>query len=336
MRLQYAVNALMISAALCLSATAAQAKPKAKGSSFSDCTDVCPKMVTVRPGDFMMGSPDTEKGRYDNEGPVHAVSIKHAYAVSQYDITRDQFAEFVAETQRADPADCWTFDASGSLKQTAERLEKYGTKVGIVVADLTDEADRARVVPEAAEALGGHVEILVNNAAASIQKPLKGFSVKRRNIMFEANVNAPLDLALAAAPAMEEAGEGWIVNLSSGSAKLWPGPPAPFEPTALSIAAYGASKAALNRITNGLAMELYGTGIRVNTVEPRAAVLSEGAAKLVGDRLRPDQIEPMEAMVEGTLYLCDCPADFTGQITVSLDNIENFGLTVHELDGTPR
>lgn len=224
----------------------------------------------------------------------------------------------------------------GSLKQTAERLERYGTKVGIVVADLTDEADRARVVPEAAEALGGHLEILVNNAAASIQKPLKGFSVKRRNIMFEANVNAPLDLALAAAPAMEEAGEGWIVNLSSGSANLWPGPPAPFEPTALNIAAYGASKAALNRITNGLAMELYGTGIRVNTVEPRAAVLSEGAAKLVGDRLRPDQIEPMEAMVEGTLYLCDCPADFTGQITVSLDNIENFGLTVHELDGTPR
>ena len=83
-------------------------------------------------------------------------------------------------------------------------------------------------------------------------------------------------------------------------------------------------------------MELYGTGIRVNTVEPRAAVLSEGAAELVGDRLRPDQIEPIEAMVEGTLFLCDCPADFTGQITVSLDNIERFGLDVHELDGARR
>lgn len=223
----------------------------------------------------------------------------------------------------------------GSLNETAEKLRAYGGTVGIVVADLTDEADRARVIPEAADQLGGHVEILVNNAAASIQKPLEGFSVKRRNIMFEANVNAPLDLALAAVPAMREAGEGWIVNLSSGSAKLWPGPPEPFEPTALNIAAYGASKAALNRITNGLAMELYGTGIRVNTVEPRAAVLSEGAAKLVGDRLRPDQIEPMEAMVEGTICLCDCPADLTGQITVSLDNIERLGLTVHGLDGRP-
>ena len=82
-------------------------------------------------------------------------------------------------------------------------------------------------------------------------------------------------------------------------------------------------------------MELYGTGVRVNTVEPRAAVLSEGAAALVGDRLRPDQIESMEAMVEGTLVLCDCPADVTGRITVSLDNIEEFGLSVRNLDGTP-
>lgn len=225
---------------------------------------------------------------------------------------------------------------AGSLNETAARLAVYGGRVGMVVADLTDETDRARVVPEAAEALGGHVEILVNNAAASIQRPLQGFSVKRRNIMFEANVNAPLDLALAAVPDMQRAGEGWIVNLSSGSAKLWPGPPEPFAPTALNIAAYGASKAALNRISNGLAMELYGTGIRVNTVEPRAAVLSEGAAQLVGGHLRPDQIEPMEAMVEGTLVLCDCPADFTGQITVSLDNIERFERTVHGLDGTPR
>jgi len=73
---------------------------------------------------------------------------------------------------------------------------------------------------------------------------------------------------------------------------------------------YGASKAALNRrIANGLAAKLHGTGIRVNTVEPRATVLSEGAAELVGSTLRPDQIESMEEMVEPTLALygtCGC------------------------------
>jgi citronellol/citronellal dehydrogenase len=224
---------------------------------------------------------------------------------------------------------------AGSLTETAERLAKYGTRVGIVVADLTDPVDRQRVIPEAVEALGGPVEILVNNAAASIQAPLVEVSVKRRNIMFEVNFNAPVDLSLAVVPDMVEAGEGWIVNLSSASANLWPGPGHELNESAQRIIAYGASKAALNRVSNGMAATLYGTGVRVNTVEPRAAVLSEGAAELVGGILKPEQIEPMEAMVEGTAFLCDCPAELTGRITVSLDNIEQNGLTVMGLDGEP-
>ena len=224
---------------------------------------------------------------------------------------------------------------AGSLNETAARLAKYGSKVEILVADITDEAARDGLVDKAAEQLGGPIDILVNNAAAAIYMPLATFPVKRRRIIFEANVHATLDLAQQAIPGMQAAGEGWIVNLSSGSAKLWEGPPFELGSQGSTITVYGASKAALNKITNGLGAELYGTGIRVNTVEPRAAVLSEGADKLVGASLRPDQIESMEAMVEGVMFVCDCPADFTGQITVSLDLIESQGLTVHGLDGSP-
>jgi citronellol/citronellal dehydrogenase len=223
---------------------------------------------------------------------------------------------------------------AGSLRETQARLRAHGTTVPVVVADLTDEADRQRIVPEAVEALGGPVEILVNNAAAAIYQPLADFPLRRRKVIFEANVHAPLDLAQAVIPAMRAAGEGWIVNLSSGSAHHWDGPPFDLGPSGSSIAVYGASKAALNRLTNGLGAELHGTGIRVNSVEPRAAVLSEGAAALVGSTLRPDQIESMEEMVEATVALCDCPEDVTGRITVSLDLIAKWGLTVHRLDGT--
>ncbi len=87
-------------------------------------------------------------------------------------------------------------------------------------------------------------------------------------------------------------------------------------------------------MTNALAHEMYGTGVRINTVEPRAAVMSEGAAALVGASVSPDQIESMEAMVEATIALCDCDADFTARCCVSLDLIDERSLVVHSLDGS--
>ena len=113
----------------------------------------------------------------------------------------------------------------GSLNETRRRLEAYGGNVAVVVADLSDEADRARVVPAAVDALGGPIEILVNNAAAAIYQPLAEFPLRRRRVLFDVNVHAPLDLAQAVIPAMRAAGEGWIVNLSSGAARSSEGPP---------------------------------------------------------------------------------------------------------------
>jgi NAD(P)-dependent dehydrogenase (short-subunit alcohol dehydrogenase family) len=224
----------------------------------------------------------------------------------------------------------------GSLSETQRRLARYGSKVAVVVADLSDEAARARVVPEAEAALGGPIEILVNNAAAAIYQPLAEYPLRRRRVLFEVNVHAPLDLAQAVIPGMRAAGEGWIVNLSSGATKHPAGPPFALGPQGTTLAVYGASKAALNRITTGLAAELYGTGIRVNTIEPRAAVLSEGATELVGSTLRPDQIETMEEMVEAVVALCDCPPECTGRNAVSLDLIRERELVVHALDGSVR
>ncbi|GIU88604.1 MAG: oxidoreductase [Acidimicrobiia bacterium] len=214
----------------------------------------------------------------------------------------------------------------GSLAETAARLARFGGRVAAVPADLSDETARATVVPRAVEALGGPIDVLVNNAAAAIHAPLRGFPLRRRRVTFEVNVHAPLDLAQAVAGPMVERGEGWIVNVSSASARLAADP---------TMSVYGASKAALNRITQGLALELAGTGVRVNTIEPRAAVMSEGAAALVGATLREDQVEPMETMVEAVVALADCPADLTGRTCVSLDLVAELGLTVRALDGGP-
>lgn len=202
---------------------------------------------------------------------------------------------------------------AGSLTETAKQMEVHGGKVVVIVADISSDTDRARIIPEAEAGLGGPVEILVNNAAAAIHHPMTEFSLKRRRLTYEVNVHAPVDLAQAVIPAMKNAREGWIVNLSSGSARMTP------KPDTVRLGIYASSKAALNLITRSLAAELSETGIRVNTVEPRAGVLSEGAAALAD--LPPDQLEPMESMVDGVLALCDCPVELTGGVHVSLDLI---------------
>jgi NAD(P)-dependent dehydrogenase (short-subunit alcohol dehydrogenase family) len=222
----------------------------------------------------------------------------------------------------------------GSLNETLARLRGYGTTVAAIAADLADAEARAAIVPAAAKALGGPIDILVNNAAAAVYAPLREYPLKRRRMMFEINVNAPVDLAQAVIPAMVAAGEGWIINVSSGSARQPGGPPFKTDGVALVFGVYGASKAALNRITGAMAAELYGTGIRVNTIEPRAAVLSEGADAVMGTMLTAEQIEPLEAMVEATIALCCCPAEHTGRIEVSLDLLEREGIPVRTLDAT--
>jgi len=67
----------------------AQAAP---GGTFSDC-DRCPLMVEIPPGSFMMGSPSSEEGREDEEGPVHRVRIAYSFAVGVFEI---RFAEWDA------------------------------------------------------------------------------------------------------------------------------------------------------------------------------------------------------------------------------------------------
>ncbi len=221
----------------------------------------------------------------------------------------------------------------GSLRETAERCARYGVRAEPLVADLTTSEARAGIVPTALELFDGRIDVLVNNAAAAIYASMLDYPMKRVRLTFEVNVNAPIELTQQVLPGMLERGEGWIVNVSSATARHLPGPP--YGEAGKVMGIYGASKAALNRVTNAFAAELHGRGVRVNSIEPRAAVMSEGAKALVGDRVSADQIESMEEMVEATLALCDCPADRTGGIHVSLELIEQLGLTVRALDGGP-
>jgi citronellol/citronellal dehydrogenase len=225
---------------------------------------------------------------------------------------------------------------AGSLRETQSLCEEFGTRIGTVVADLADEQARARVIPEAVDILGADIDILVNNAVAGIAAPIADITTSQQRIAYECNVIAPLHLAQAVIPRMRAAGAGWIVNLTSAGANLHQGPPFYLGPQGSTMEIYGATKSALNRVTSGLAGDLYGTGLRVNAVGPRIAVMSEGFEALIGDQLPAELFESIEEIVEAVVALCDCPAEVTGQILVSLDLIAHWGLTVRGLDGLVR
>jgi formylglycine-generating enzyme len=89
--------------------TAVTAEPAAEpGHSFRDCRQICPELVVVPPGSYLMGSAvdDPHQAKDGIEQPQHRVTIPHAFAVGKFEVTRDEYARFALETQLRDPDGC--------------------------------------------------------------------------------------------------------------------------------------------------------------------------------------------------------------------------------------
>ena len=150
----------------------------------------------------------------------------------------------------------------GSLTETAALLRGYGNAVALIAADLADGDDRARIVPEAAEQLGGPLDILVNNAAVYRPCPVEQISDDDIQRQVATNLVGPILTCRSAIPLLRAAGGGNIVNTSSEST-LHPFP-------MLSI--YVATKAGLEAFGEVLAAELLDDDIRVTTLVQGLAV----------------------------------------------------------------
>jgi len=99
----------------------ARVQTPAPVTSFRDCSNGCPEMVVVKRGRFTMGAPAGEEVRENlpdqfrgRSVPRHLITIRHEFAIGKFDVTRDEYAQFVAETNRPDPDNCITANASGT------------------------------------------------------------------------------------------------------------------------------------------------------------------------------------------------------------------------------
>tara|TARA_R110002072_G_scaffold246390_1_gene405611 strand:+ start:1334 stop:2188 length:855 start_codon:yes stop_codon:yes gene_type:complete len=218
----------------------------------------------------------------------------------------------------------------GSLEDAVANIRASGGRAAAQVCDLSDELARSDLIARASEAFGP-LDIIVNNAAAAEMDFPSRITTAQRNRMYDLNVNVPIELAQQALPGMRERNRGWILNISSNTAKQPVVPYPDSEIAAHLICAYGATKAALNRYTQGLAHEVAVDGIYVNSLAPENIVLTSG-----GDTVReiarkqPKMAEPVEMMAEAALILCS--GCLVGHVAYSRQLIHSMGLNVKSLD----
>ncbi|HET9547976.1 MAG TPA: SDR family oxidoreductase [Desertimonas sp.] len=148
------------------------------------------------------------------------------------------------------------------LARSKDKLDEVAATLAndpvIVVADLGTVEGPAAAAEQAIAAFDGRVDVLVNNAGAALRKPSDELTADEIQQILDVNVRGVLLLTVAVLPAMLAAGSGSIVSLSSISARR--GTPR--------RAVYAASKAAIDGMTRGLAMEYGPRGIRANAVAP--------------------------------------------------------------------
>jgi citronellol/citronellal dehydrogenase len=211
-----------------------------------------------------------------------------------------------------------TSNLPGSLEEVADRIRTHGGKAEAVPADLTDPGDVETIVARAVHALGP-VDTLVNSAGVNFYGPALDISGRRYALMFQMMVHAPFRLCQLAVPGMIERGGGWVLNVTSKQARHPKGPPYP-EWAGDGCVPYGMCKAALDRLTTGLAAELYGSGVSVNALGTSGLVMTPGVAVVSPYTPENAPLEPVSAMADAAVLLCAEPAGtVTGRIVYSMD-----------------
>ncbi|MDX6232268.1 MAG: hypothetical protein QOH68_1252 [Nocardioidaceae bacterium] len=143
------------------------------------------------------------------------------------------------------------------LEATADACRAHTAGSFAVTADLGEVEECERLVATVEDKLGG-VDILVNNAGISLHRHALATSAADVERVMQVNFLSAVRTTMAALPGMVDRHRGSIINVTSVAGAI----PNPKE------SAYGASKAALQLWSHGLAVDLDGTGVHVGVLSP--------------------------------------------------------------------
>ncbi|MFC1822055.1 SDR family NAD(P)-dependent oxidoreductase [Thermodesulfobacteriota bacterium] len=177
----------------------------------------------------------------------------------------------------------------GTIGETVNEIEKFGGRAVAVRCDVTSEEDVNSLVDEVNSQFGP-VDIMINNAGIGMPRSFLKTTTKNWDVLMNVNLRGTFLGAKAVLPQMKERGRGNIINLSSILAiKI-----------KFSVI-YGASKAAIERLTLGLAEEMKKYNVAVNALRPDFTVTEAVETELpdedTSDWQRPEMWGKYAALV---------------------------------------
>jgi len=190
----------------------------------------------------------------------------------------------------------------GTNDETVREIEAAGGRGLAVQCDVRLEEDIERLRAKTIEAFG-RCDILVNNSGISFPGNQLDLPQKRWDLVMEVNLRGPYLTFKAFAPHMVEHGGGLILNISSGAAGV----------VGAGRLSYSVSKAALDKLTVGLAEELKPYNIQCISLGLELPVLTEGFA-LVSPGADTAGWESPDIMGEAALWLAQRPEQYNGQV----------------------
>jgi 2-deoxy-D-gluconate 3-dehydrogenase len=202
------------------------------------------------------------------------------------------------------------------LEATVVEIQHKGGQAAARVTDLSKPEESDALLAATLEAFGT-VDIVVNNAARSVLRPLMDIREDGIDKIFQVNVKAPLLLSRAAAKVMMGKGGGKIVNITTVGAERG----GPF------MGVYFVSKAALKMLTMCMAVEWAPFNINVNAVGP-AMTKTDFSKPLWGNpemhgqlvsRIPQGRLAEPEDIVGAVLFLCSDAAKFINGTTIYVD-----------------
>jgi NAD(P)-dependent dehydrogenase (short-subunit alcohol dehydrogenase family) len=213
----------------------------------------------------------------------------------------------------------------GTIYTVTEHIRARGGRALPVRLDVRDAASIADCVQQTVAEFG-RVDIVVNNAAILVPGTIETVQPRHLDLIWQIDLRGPLLLIREALPHLRAAGAGHIINVSSGVA-IFPGP-GPYPEVQAGGSFYGMVKAGLERVSQGLAMELQDAGIAVNVLSVTRQVRTPGNVWAQNDPEHPNlNFEPAGYLGAVARWICEQPpAKFTGNIVFAEDLFAERGL----------